>query len=91
MMPGAVIVLLDYLAGLKRDETGAAYATGQMIHEATGLTVDEINDSVEILKNRDFVHIIYYQNLPYRFGQAKIKPEGRLFWEQTKFKTKAEA
>jgi len=82
------MIFLNYLAGLKRNETGAAYATGQMIQEATGLSVDEINDAVVIAENRGFVYVHPYHNLPYRFGQVKITPEGRLFWEENKFVSK---
>ena len=77
-----MLAVLGFLFSLDPNQ----YATGQMIQEATDLEVDEINDAVKLLINRGFAFPHPFSNRPFRFGEVKITSEGRLFWEQEKFK-----
>ena len=75
--------VLGYLASLPSINP---FVTGEMIREATGLEVDDINDAIELLRNRGFAFAHIVADPQYRFTQIKITPEGKLFWEQEKFK-----
>jgi hypothetical protein len=64
------LLVLDALAGW-RGETFAV--DGNLLLSATGLTVEEINDSVEYLKSKRAVDTLdFIGSHPFRFGQVSI-------------------
>ena len=72
-------VVLKALAAAPREADGRARVTGAQLDEMTGLWPADINDAVEVLKNRDSVKITppVFDSKPYSFMSVEITAEAR--------------
>jgi len=71
-------LILQKLAEMPREEADKFNIDGTKVQALTGLTPDEINDSVTILEESGYVQL--YKNMgtaPYNFGVVEITPRGR--------------
>jgi len=80
----AKLMVLYILYNKPRDSNGLQRATGEEIQKATNLKPHDINDALNLLEGDDFVKVAW-QHGPsqFHFGEAFLKPKGRLKCEES--------
>jgi len=56
---------------------------GESLKKTTQLDPEDLNDAIDILEGNSYVRVLRWMGTtPYRFGEVKILPRGKVAWEE---------